>query len=319
MSDQGSRKALGRGLAALFGDETPEGAAPVGPASASAEGVRELPIERILPNDRQPRRRFDEDKLEELAASMRTSGILQPILVRPHPGRPEAFEIVAGERRWRAAQKARLHQVPAIVRPLSDRETLEVALIENVQRQDLSPLEEAGAYKRLIEEFGYSQEQLGRELGRSRSHVANTLRLLNLPDAVRLRLESGELSAGHARTLLSAPDPVVATELVIARGLSVRQTEGLVQRLNEKRDGEAAGESETDTAPRRGARKGGRPEAEGQAASNKDADTRALEQSLEAQLGLQVDIGFDGRGGTLTLRYKTLEQLDDLVRRLANG
>ncbi len=283
------KRSLGRGLSALLG----EGAEPALPRSA-----RQLPVEKLEPNPLQPRRRFDEDELESLAASIRANGILQPILVRRHPAKPDRHEIVAGERRWRAAQRAGLHEVPVLERALTDREVLEMALVENVQRRDLSALEEAEGYQRLIAEFGRSQEDLAEEIGKSRAHVANTLRLLKLPEEAKAMLVEGRISAGHGRALLAALDPVALARRVVAEDLSVRQTEALAALRGIAR------------RPRK-------------AAAPKDADTRALERDLARALGLEVEIAHGGAGGgsaggRLTIRYRSLEQLDEVVRRL-NG
>jgi len=280
------KRGLGRGLSALLG----EGAAPT---PAAARGQRHLPIGQLEPSPLQPRRHFDAAELETLADSIRANGILQPILVRRHPTRPEIHEIVAGERRWRAAQLAKLHEVPVVVRDLANREVLELALVENLQRHDLSALEEAEGYHRLIEEFGLAQEDLARNVGKSRAHIANTLRLLKLPDEVKALLIEGRLTAGHARALLSARDAVALAEKVVAEGLSVRQTEALA------------------------ARSGAGPNRKKKAAqSPKDADTRALERDLARVLGLNVEIAHGATGGSLTIRYRSLEQLDDVIRRL---
>jgi ParB family chromosome partitioning protein len=286
MSADGKR-GLGRGLSALLG----EGA---GPVSSATRAPRHLPIGQIEPSRLQPRRHFDADELEALAESIRANGILQPILVRRHPSKANVHEIVAGERRWRAAQLAKLHEIPVVEREFSDSEVIEVALVENMQRHDLSALEEAEGYQRLIGEFGRSQEDLARQLGKSRPHIANTLRLLKLPDEVKALLIEGRLTAGHGRALLSARDPVALAAKVVARGLSVRQTEALAARS-------AAG-------PAR--RKKQTPPAA------KDADTRALERDLARLLGLQVEIAHGRTGGSLTIRYRSLEQLDDVIRRL---
>jgi ParB family transcriptional regulator, chromosome partitioning protein len=280
------KRGLGRGLSALLG----EGAAPT---PAAARGQRHLPIGQLEPSPLQPRRHFDAAELEALADSIRANGILQPILVRRHPTRPEIHEIVAGERRWRAAQLAKLHEVPVVVRDLANREVLELALVENLQRHDLSALEEAEGYHRLIEEFGLAQEDLARNVGKSRAHIANTLRLLKLPDEVKALLIEGRLTAGHARALLSARDAVALAEKVVAEGLSVRQAEALA------------------------ARSGAGPNRKKKAApSPKDADTRALERDLARVLGLNVEIAHGATGGSLTIRYRSLEQLDDVIRRL---
>jgi ParB family transcriptional regulator, chromosome partitioning protein len=279
---QDSGKRLGRGLSALLG-----GAA--GEPQATPRPTRVLPIEQIVPGKFQPRRRFDDEPMQALAESVRENGVLQPILVRPRASTPITYEIVAGERRWRAAQQARLHEIPVIVRELTDREALELALVENLQRQDLTPLEEAEGYRRLLEEFGNSQDELARRVGKSRSQIANMLRLLDLPEAVRKLVEDGALTAGHARALLTAADPQALAAFVVARGLSVRQTEQLAQ-----------GQRESATRPRR----------------EKDADTRALERDLTSRLGLAVAIDPRGEAGAVTIRYKTLEQLDLVIDRL---
>ncbi len=271
----GRRRGLGMGLAALLG--TAGDSPPAGP-------VETVPIERLRPSPVQPRRRFAESELAALAASIAAKGVLQPLLVRPSG---EQLEIVAGERRWRAAQRAGLHQVPVVVRELGDGEALELALVENLQRADLSPLEEAEALRRLVAEFGYRQETLADALGRSRSHVANTLRLLGLPESVRAMLEDGSLSAGHARALLGAADPQRLALEIVARGLNVRQTEALVRRA-----------------------------ARGRVPRPVDPNLAALERDLAQRLGLAVAIRRSGSGGTLTLRYTRPEQLDRILRRL---
>jgi ParB family chromosome partitioning protein len=284
MSERARRRPLGRGLAALFGET--EGEA----ASFDPESQRRVPIELVRPSALQPRRRFAEAELEALAQSIREKGVLQPLLVRPVSGDEAAFELVAGERRWRAAQRVGLHEVPVIVRALADTEALEIALVENLQREDLSALEEAEAYKRLVSEFGRTQASLADAVGKSRSHVANTLRLLGLPAPVRDRLEEGELSAGHARALLAAADPAALADEVVRRGLNVRATEKLVQRR-----------AQLPPAPRPAVR---------------DADTLALERDLGAELGLRVTLEPKARGGALTLHYQNLDQLDRVLRLL---
>jgi ParB family chromosome partitioning protein len=288
------RTNLGRGLAALLGEEGDDDYGSLDKLRSS----KQVPIERLHPSRVQPRTRFDEEALDTLADSIREQGILQPILVRRHPERPSDYEIVAGERRWRAAQKAQLHEVPVVIRELDDSTALELAIVENVQRQDLNPLEEAEGYRRLMEEFGHSQEALARLIGKSRPHIANTLRLLNLPDGVREYLSDGRLSAGHGRALLGAEEPEKLASNVVAKGLSVRETEKLA--------GAAKG---IESKPRpRGAAKA--------AAQEKDADTLALERDLSAMLGLKVTIEIRGEGGTLAIHYNTLEQLDDVLHRL---
>jgi len=283
MSERASRRQLGRGLAALFGETEVAG-------SAEPAAQRLVPIEWIRPGALQPRRRFAEAELEALAQSIREKGILQPLLVRSLTAQETEFELVAGERRWRAAQRVGLHAVPIIIRQISDSEALEIALIENLQREDLSPLEEAEAYRQLIDKFGRTQASLAEALGKSRSHIANTMRLLSLPAPVRHRLDEGELSAGHGRALLAAADPVALAAEVVRRGLNVRATERLVQRRAGKRP------------PKR------RP---------RDADSVALERELGTLLGLRVTLEPKKRGGVLTLHYTSLDQLDrvlDLLR-----
>jgi ParB family chromosome partitioning protein len=285
MSERATRRQLGRGLAALFGET---------PAAAAGDPMpqRLVPIELIRPGALQPRRRFAEAELEALAQSIREKGILQPLLVRVLDAQETEFELIAGERRWRAAQRVGLHAVPIIIRQISDSEALEIALIENLQREDLSPLEEAEAYRRLIDELGRTQAGLADALGKSRSHIANTLRLLSLPAPVRHMVDEGELSAGHARALLAAADPVALAEEVVCRGLNVRATERLVQRR-------AAG-------PRAARRR-------------RDADTVAVERELAALLGLRVTLEPKQRGGALTLHYASLDQLDRVLRLLRAG
>jgi ParB family transcriptional regulator, chromosome partitioning protein len=283
VSGRVGRRPLGRGLAELFGETIAD------PALAPP-AERRVPIETIRPSALQPRRRFAEPELAALAQSIREKGILQPLLVRPAAENSAAtFELVAGERRWRAAQRAGLHEVPIVIRALADPEVLEVALVENLQREELTPLEEAAAYRRLCEEFGRTQTSIAETVGKSRSHVANTLRLLGLPAAVRARLETGELSAGHARALLAATDPARLADEVVRRGLNVRATERLAQRHTQQ--------------PRR-------------RLAMRDADTAALARDLADRLGLQVDLRTGVRGGTLTLRYRTLDQLDRVIRLL---
>ena len=282
MSERTRRRQLGRGLAALFGEA--DGALAMDPAPQ-----RRVPIELIRPGAFQPRRRFVEAELDALAQSIREKGIIQPLLVRPLAGEEAAFELIAGERRWRAAQRVGMHEVPVIVRPLADSEALEIALVENLQREDLSPLEEADAYRRLTDEFGRTQTALAEAVGKSRSHVANTLRLLSLPASVHRRLDDGELSAGHARALLAASDPASLAAEVVRRGLNVRATERLVQRRS----------AALPPKPRR-----------------RDADTLALERDLAARLGLRVTVEPRQRGGSLTLHYTSLDQLDRVLRLL---
>ena len=294
VGDRAKRPQLGRGLSELFG----EGGARV---LAGPGAPRTVPIEAIRPSPFQPRRRFAEAELDGLVQSIREKGIVQPLLVRPvddlvdnvvaDSGNPGAeFELVAGERRWRAAQRAGLHEVPVVIRPFGDSEVLEIALVENLQREDLTPLEEAEAYSRLMREFGHSQGDVAETIGKSRSHVANTLRLLALPPAVKRQLDEGALSAGHARALLAAPDPVALAGEVVRRGLNVRATELLVRRR-------AATPEPRQRKPR-------------------DHDTVALERDLGASLGLRVALSPKGRGGALTLHYVSLDQLDRVLKLL---
>ncbi|HUZ65779.1 MAG TPA: ParB/RepB/Spo0J family partition protein [Acetobacteraceae bacterium] len=281
---------LGRGLAALLGE-------PAAPTNAD-RSVRSLPIEFIEPGPFQPRGPIDPAALEALASSIRQRGVLQPILVRPHPANPARYQIIAGERRWRAAQQASLHEIPALVRTLSDMEAMAAALVENLQRQDLNAIEEAEGYRRLLADFGLTQENLADAVGKSRSHVANTLRLLNLPTPVQAEVKNGALSAGHARALLSHPEPEKAALSVISRGLNVRQTEDLVAR---------ATPSNTRHSP------------SAQAARQKDPETLSLEQDLTSRLGLRVEISYDGRKGAIRIHYNSLDQLDGIVTLLGGG
>jgi ParB family chromosome partitioning protein len=279
----------------LGGDDVETPAAAGTPtAAARVAPTRTAAIEFLHPSAMQPRTSFDDDKLEQLAQSIREQGVLQPILVREHRTRKGEWEIVAGERRWRAAQKAQLHEVPIVVRDLSDRDTLEIALIENVQRQDLNPIEEARAYRRLMQEFAYTQETLSEHIGKSRSHIANLLRLLELPEVVREMLSDGRLSVGHARPIINLPNVVELAETIVAKGLSVREAERLAQKKKTKYGRVAK-------PPR-----------------EKDADTKALERDLTAKLGLKTEIQFDGKGGSLVIHYQSLEQLDEIIAKL-NG
>ena len=292
----GRKKGLGRGLSHLFGEA--EAAYRAGDPGSPTVNVSSnfLPIEFLRPGRYQPRRHFDDAALAELAESIRAHGVLQPLLVRPLEGHADTYEIIAGERRWRAAQKAGRHEVPVVVRRLDDSQALEIALIENLQRQDLTALEEAEGYQRLIGEFGHSHAALGELVGKSRSHVANMLRLLALPDAVKALLQSGELTAGHARALLTAPDPAALAKTVIEKGLSVRETERLA--------------GATRTAPKSPA------DSPRVKAGAKSADLAALERDLSERLGLVVTIESRGQAGSLTIAYRTLDQLDDLLARL---
>jgi ParB family chromosome partitioning protein len=296
MSNKQERKrGLGRGLSALMADvsET-ETVASKGPTSADLS----VAIERISPNPDQPRKQFVKDDLDDLAASIKEKGVLQPLIVRARDG--GTFEIVAGERRWRAAQMAQLHELPIIVREFSDIEVLEVAIIENIQRADLNAAEEAAGYKQLMDKFGHTQEKMAEALGKSRSHIANLLRLLNLPVSVQDLLRDGQLSAGHARALVPAQDPLKLAQQIIKGGLSVRATEALVKR-----------EQFGDAKPKTG---------NSSAASEKDADTKALEGDLSANLGMRVSLAHKPgqESGQMTVQYKTLEELDELCRLLSS-
>ncbi len=290
------QRGLGRGLSALLGENVAE-SAPVD-GGAQPTGVRAVPIESLKPNPDQPRKQFGAEHLEELTASIRDKGVLQPILVRAQPGQDGMWQIIAGERRWRAAQAARLKFVPIIERAMDDVEVMEVAIIENVQRADLNPVEEAMAYGSLISRFGRTQDALAGVVGKSRSHVANTLRLLQLPDSVLNHVMENRLSAGHARALITAPNPEALAEQVLSKGLNVRQTEALARRAA---DGPKAMKA--------------KPVLSGEGA----ADVAALEQDLADALGLKVLLSDKGGKGELTVKYGTLEQLDDLCRRLMRG
>ncbi len=304
MAPKTGRKALGRGLSALLG-ETDAAVAVSGPAAREADkaggaddatggGPNLVPIDLIRANPKQPRQNFREEDLQDLAASLRKHGVIQPVLLRPTPGGGAGYEIVAGERRWRAAQLAGVHELPAIIQNLDDKQVLQLAIIENVQRVDLDPIEEALGYSRLIEEFGYTQEALSEEIGKSRSHLANLLRLLTLPDTVQAMVRDARLSAGHARALVTSKDPVTLARQAIDQGLTVRQLEALVKR--------PVGSPKTPKPPR--------PE--------KDADTRMIEGDLSAAIGMKVSIehGAEG-GGEMRIRYKSLDQLDNLCQKLA--
>lgn len=291
MNNPGKRR-LGRGLAALIGDDIPEEVLVSQPMSAAAQalGLRSIPVAFIQASPNNPRKFFREEELQDLARSLREKGLLQPLVVRPIIGSNDRFELVAGERRWRAAQRAGLHEVPVLIRDLNDGEALEIALIENIQRSDLNPLEEARAYSQLMQEFDYTQQQLAESLGKSRSHIANTLRLLNLPDLVRQQIEEGKLTAGHARALVATDAPEDLAQQIIALGLSVREAEQL------SRDQTVSKEK---TAP------------------EKDANLTQLERQLSELLGLKVEIADKGRkGGALVISYKSLDQLDEVCRKL---
>ncbi len=281
---------LGRGLAALIGDVAPINA----PRVVEANGLKRLPVEFIIANRNNPRRDFDPEQLEELANSIREKGVMQPLLVRPGGEDPDIYEIIAGERRWRAAQAAGLHEIPVIIRDVDDKEALELAIIENVQRADLNSVDEAMGYGELMDQFDYTQNDLAQVIGKSRSHVANTLRLLRLPDDVLGMLSKGLLTAGHARTLITAKNPSALAERIVKGGLSVRQAEALSQKRLDGSDN--AGKAKRGTT--------------------KSADTLSLERELSDSLGLSVNVQPKGEAGKLEIRYKSLEQLDEVCRRL---
>ena len=287
-------RGLGRGLSALMSDVKSDDA----PDDAPRRPDLMVPIERVRPNPDQPRRAFEPEALQELAQSLKSRGVLQPLIVRPHPKDAELYQIVAGERRWRAAQMAQLHELPVIIRDFSDNEVLEVAIIENIQRADLNAIEEASSFRQLMDRFGHTQERLADALNKSRSHIANLLRLLNLPDQVQDLVKEGKLSAGHARALITAADPIALAKKVVEKGLSVRETEELVRKL-------AQDQSDAAKEPR--------------ARREKDADTRALESDLAAHLRMKVSIDHAGaKGGQITIAYKDLDQLDKLCQILGS-
>jgi ParB family chromosome partitioning protein len=280
----GKRRSLGKGLSALLGDDTPN-------EFEERGSIRTVPIELIHPGRYQPRRVFDAEKLAGLVASIRDKGILTPLLVRPHQTIANGYELIAGERRWRAAQQAQLHDVPVIIRDLTDQQTLEIALVENLQREDLNPLEEAEAYARLMEEFQHTQDDLAKAVGKSRSHVANTVRLLGASEKVRAYLVSGKLTAGHARALIGAERADDLADQIVERGLNVRQVEAIMARAR-------------------------KPSSSRSAAAAPDADTLALERELTGFLGLTVKLKARGNGGEMMIQYRTLDQLDHLLKRL---
>lgn len=291
MNDDLSKRRLGRGLAALIGEM--DQPVPVGATKPGVNPDRMVPIEFVSRNPRNPRRYFDEADLQDLASSIRQHGIVQPVVVRPLDA--DRFEIIAGERRWRAAQLAGFVDIPVIVRDVDDRTALEIAIVENVQRSDLNPLEEALGYEQLIAEHGYTQNDLGEIIGKSRSHVANSLRLLKLPDPVRDMLASGSLSAGHARALIPTSDPTMLARTIVSKGMSVRDAERIAQQdIKAQND----------------------PQPAGTRRHEKDSDTLALERTLSDTLGLDVAINHRGNGGQIKISYKTLEQLEEICRLL---
>jgi ParB family chromosome partitioning protein len=285
------RPRLGRGLAALIGDSAPEPA-----VRAQAAGQKRIPIEFIRPNPRNPRRSFNDEQLSELAESIREKGVIQPIIVRGIGRTADAYEIIAGERRWRAAQKAGIHDVPVVIVEADDKQALEIAIIENVQRSDLNAIEEALGYEQLASEYSYSQSDLARIIGKSRSHIANTLRLLKLPAAVHDLVKDGAISAGHARALMAVDDPEGVAKQILADVLTVRD----VEILSSERQRTSSGRAPLEVKSR----------------ASKDADTRALEKVLTDVLGLHVEINHSGETGSVVIRYASLEQLDALCHRL---
>ncbi|HEX8809664.1 MAG TPA: ParB/RepB/Spo0J family partition protein [Xanthobacteraceae bacterium] len=289
LAEDHARSRLGRGLAALIGDMAAE------TSVERPRGQRRLPTAALRPNPRNPRRAFPNAELDELVASLRERGIIQPIVARPVQGAADVYEIIAGERRWRAAQRAGLHEVPVVIIEANDAEALQLAIIENVQRADLNPLEEAEGYRALIEEFGNSQDEIAKIVGKSRSHVANTLRLLKLPETIKAYIHSGKLFAGHARMLIGQPDAERLAEEIVAHGLNVRQVENLA---------------------REAAERGGKSSVRAARRAAKNANLVALEKRISDALGLAVSISEAKRGGVLTIRYRSLDQLDDVLRRL---
>jgi ParB family chromosome partitioning protein len=290
MADDASRSRLGRGLAALIGEVSAEA------STERPRGQRRVPTGALRPNARNPRRMFSNAELDELVASLKERGIIQPIVARPVRGAGDSYEIIAGERRWRAAQRAGLHEVPVVIIEATDAEALQIAIIENVQRADLNALEEADGYRALMEEFHHSQDEVAKTVGKSRSHVANTVRLLKLPETVKAHIHSGKLSAGHARMLVGQPNAEQLAEEIVARGLNVRQVEALAREAGEK--------------PSKG---NGR---KAHAHAEKSADLVALEKRISDSLGLIVEINDGARGGTLSVRYRNHDQLDEVLRRL---
>jgi ParB family chromosome partitioning protein len=293
-AEESRRRGLGRGLSALLGDEPTEKAGAMAPAQEDAsKATATLPVELLRPSPFQPRKHFDDDAFMTLVESVKEKGVLQPLLVRRDPNDSKRYEIVAGERRWRAAQQARLHEVPVVVKDLSDRDTLEVALVENLQREDLTPLEEAEAYRRLMDEFGHTQEILAKAVGKSRSHVANMMRLLALPKPVQRMLDEGQISAGHARTLINAEKPEELAREIQRRGLNVRQAEDLARKTKPAND---------QKPPKNVVA---------------DPNISALERELAQAIGLKVAVQAKASGaGTMTIHFNSPEQLDDVIRRL---
>lgn len=301
MNQKDQRKPLGRGLAALLGDAA---ASPFASMNTNAtpsagnpppmSGIQHLAVDLLEPSPFQPRQEMAEEALKELADSIAQRGILQPLLVRPKPNTPGHYQIIAGERRWRASQRAQLHEVPVLIRNLSDTEAMAAGLVENLQRENLNAVEEAEGYKRLIDEFRLSHDKLAESVGKSRSHITNVMRLLQLPASAQTLLKSGQISVGHAKVLLAHPDPAKAAQEVVKRGLSVRQTEALVKNLDRAKSEKSAPKPERERTV-------------------DDAEISALAASLSEKLGLKADVSFDGTGGALTLHYKDLDQLDSVL------
>ena len=298
-----TQRGLGKGLSALIPENYVQPAASK-PSTDAAGGVYTLAVSKLHTGKYQPRGQFNETALAELAESICKNGIMQPIIVRPSGKHAGKYEIVAGERRWRAAQMAQLEQIPVIIRDIPDKQALELALVENIQRQDLSPLEEANGYQRLIEEFEYTQEELASTIGKSRSHIANLLRLLSLPEEIKAMLDSGDLTMGHARTLVGVPDAVALARAIVKKGLNVRQAEQASR---------TAQGVEKKTVSRGNSNGSYHPPV------NKDPDILALEETLSENLGLKVSINDRGSSGEIVIAYDSLNQLDEILRRLGDG
>lgn len=307
------QRGLGKGLSALISENYTNTPAQ-GEAKNKAGGSYELPVSKLMPGKFQPRSRFDETGIQELAESIAKNGIMQPIIVRPSAEYPGKYEIVAGERRWRASKLAKLESVPVVVREIPDKQALELAIVENVQRKDLTPLEEAAGYQRLLDEFNYTQEELASTVGKSRSHIANLLRLLSLPDKVKAMLEEGALTMGHARTLLTAPNPLELATQIVKKELNVREAEEVVRTSQgvEKKARPRASSPAGGSAPAPRAR-------HSQAQAAKDPDIIALEETLSENLGLKVSIFDKGQSGEVVLAYDSLTQLDEILRRLGGN
>lgn len=306
-----AKKGLGKGLSALMGEEYSQMSEP-DRAMPELNVPTTLPVLSVHSGKFQPRTRFTEEYLHELADSIEKNGIMQPIIVRPSPEQAGKYEIIAGERRWRASQLAKLTEIPVIIRDIDDKLALELALVENIQRQDLTPLEESAGYQRLIDEFSYTQEELARTVGKSRSHIANLLRLLSLPDAIKNHLDQDELTMGHARALLNAENPVQLAQIVVKEGLNVRQTEQLVRTGSLEASQPASAAIVPIKGKSSGSSSGG--------SRAKDADIMALEETLSSNLGLNVSINASsGQKGSIVIQYESLGQLDDILRRLSDG